>query len=117
MTDSYHWVNDTTFAQAEVNNSTGQQTLKWTDQGLNSTIYKLMYNAESMYSTRYGLTTSDQSATSPTYFTPAYIAGLEVTPNAAASQQYYLLVPLVALYKINWDAYYSATGTNSTATP
>jgi len=115
MNSNYSWTNDTTFATTQINNSTGQQSVVWTDMGLNSTVYKLMYNAESQYASRYQIPASETAATTPTYFTPAYIAGLELTPTASA--QYGLLVPLVALYKINWAAYNADTNSTVTITP
>jgi dolichyl-diphosphooligosaccharide---protein glycosyltransferase len=115
MNDQYSWINETSFANTTIDETTGQQKLTWNSMGLNSTIYKLMSNAEQQYGNMYGMTVADQTAEAPTYFTTAYIAGLEVTPTQAASGQYYLLVPLVALYKINWDAYNAAM--NATATP
>jgi dolichyl-diphosphooligosaccharide--protein glycosyltransferase len=115
MNSNYSWLNDTTFAASSINNSTGQQQIVWTDMGLNSTVYKLMYDAESRYATQYGISTSETAATAPTYFSPAYIAGLELTPSE--SGKYGLLVPLVALYKINWDAYNTATNSTVSISP
>jgi asparagine N-glycosylation enzyme membrane subunit Stt3 len=115
MNSNYSWANDTTFAASSINNSTGQQQIVWTDMGLNSTVYKLMYNAESRYATQYGISASETAATAPTYFSPAYIAGLELTPSE--SGKYGLLVPLVALYKINWDAYNAATNSTVSISP
>jgi hypothetical protein len=114
MNDAYRWTNETTFATTTVDNTTGRQVQTWTDMGLNSTIFKLMSNAEQTWAARNGVTVTDQQATAPTYFTQAYIAGLEVDPNTSA-QLYGGLIPLVALYKIDWAAYYTAT--NSTAPP
>ncbi len=114
MNDNYHWTNETTFATTTTDNSTGQQKQVFTDMGLNSTIYKLMSDAEQQWASQYGVTVSDQTVAAPSFFTPAYIAGLEVDPQTAA-YQYGGLIPIVALYKINWDAYYAAT--NSTAQP
>jgi hypothetical protein len=45
----------------------------------------------------------------PTYFKQAYFAGLELTL-AEAAAKYSGLIPVVALYEIDWDAYYAATG-------
>ena len=45
----------------------------------------------------------------PTYFKQAYIGGLDTSPF-----QYGGIVPLVAIYSIDWNAYYAAT--NSTGT-
>jgi dolichyl-diphosphooligosaccharide---protein glycosyltransferase len=114
MNDQYRWTNETTFATTAVDNSTGTQKQTWTDQGLNSTIFKLMSDAEQQWANAFGVPVSDQKATALTYFTAAHIEGLDITPTVAY-QQYGGLIPLVALYKINWDAYNVAT--NSTATP
>ena len=51
----------------------------------------------------------DTTTTLPTYFTPAYFAGLDTSPFAYGG-----LVPIVAIYKINYPAYYNATGTTGT---
>ncbi len=115
MNDHYSWTNETTFATTKVDNQTNRQVQTWTDMGLNSTVFKLMSYAEQQWaSTNGGVTISDQQSAAPAYFTPAYIAGLEVTPQVSA-QSYGGLIPLVALYKINWDAYYAAI--NDTTTP
>ena len=114
MNDQYRWTNETTFATTAIDNSTGAQVQTWTDQGLNSTIFLLLSNAEQQWANQYGVPVSDQIGATPSYFTIAHIEGLDITPTAAY-QQYNGLIPLVALYKINWDAYNAAT--NSTATP
>jgi len=41
----------------------------------------------------------------PVYFKEAYIAGLDLSPND--SLKYNGLVPLVCLYEINWQKYYT----------
>jgi hypothetical protein len=114
MTDDYRWTNETTFVTTTADETTGQQSQTWTAMGLNSTIFKLMSNAEQQWANKYGVTVSDQTGELPSFFTPAYISGLEADPQTVA-YQYGGLVPLVALYKIDWDAYYAAT--NSTAPP
>jgi hypothetical protein len=115
MNSQYSWINETSFATTSIDNSTGQQVQTWTDMGLNSTVFKLMSYAEQLWSSNNGgVTISGQQGAIPTYFTTAYIAGLEVDPQTSA-QSYGGLIPLVALYKIDWDAYYAAT--NSTAAP
>lgn len=77
--------------------------------GENSTIYKLMTWAKQEYATKYGIQ-SDQTGIQPKYFLDdthgGYFTGLELDPNTAA-QQYGTLVPIVALYKIDWQAYYA----------
>jgi dolichyl-diphosphooligosaccharide--protein glycosyltransferase len=102
MTADYQWSNKTAFGY---NATSG--TVEWNDMGLNATIYKLMSNAEKQWADKYGFTATE-STSDLSYFTPVYIAGLEVDYTTAA-QQYGTLVPLVCLYKINWDAYYAAT--------
>jgi dolichyl-diphosphooligosaccharide--protein glycosyltransferase len=114
MNNDYKWTNETTFAKTAINNSTGAQEQTWTDMGLNSTIFKLMSNAEQQWANKYGVPMVDQTGATPTYFTSAHIEGIDVDPQTAA-YQYGGLIPLVALYKINWDAYKAAT--NSTVTP
>jgi dolichyl-diphosphooligosaccharide--protein glycosyltransferase len=103
MDANYNWSNKTAFGY---NATSGQTT--WNTMGLNSTIYKLMSHAEKQWATKYSFTPA-QTADDPTYFTPTFISGLEIDPTTAA-QQYGTLVPLVCLYKINWDAYYAANG-------
>ncbi len=58
------------------------------------------------YMTALGITvTPDQTGTTPSYFTKAYFAGENTSPT-----QYGGLVPIVAIYKIDWDAYNAAMG-------
>jgi dolichyl-diphosphooligosaccharide--protein glycosyltransferase len=91
--------------------STGQW--QWSDQGMNCTIYELWNYAEVQYTntmTQLGYSISpDTTTTLPTYFTPAYFAGLDTSPFAYGG-----LLPIVAIYKINYPAYYNATGTTGT---
>ena len=80
---------------------------------MNCTIYELWNYAEVQYCnimTQLGYSISpDTTTTQPTYFTPAYFAGLDTSPFAYGG-----LVPIVAIYKINYPAYYNATGTTGT---
>jgi dolichyl-diphosphooligosaccharide--protein glycosyltransferase len=103
MNSQLSWTNETSFGNTTTTSS--GSTFTWNEMGLNSTIFKLMSYAEQQYANGYGLTNNDQTA-EPSYFTPAYIAGLELSP--VDSAQYGLLVPLVCLYKINYDAYNAA---------
>jgi dolichyl-diphosphooligosaccharide--protein glycosyltransferase len=123
MTNDYRWTNETTFGNYTLGtdwadlNGNGQADQGETFpnlMGQNSTIFKLMSNAEQQWANKYGVTVSDQTGELPSFFTPAYISGLEADPQTVA-YQYGGLVPLVALYQIDWDAYYAAT--NSTAPP
>jgi len=110
MNDEISWDNETSFGA--YSNQTNRW--EWNDKGLNSTIFKMMSWAEQTYANTYGLTVQDQASTEPIYFEEAYFAGMELIPSQAAVQ-FGLLVPMVCLYKIDWDSYYAAT--NSTATP
>jgi dolichyl-diphosphooligosaccharide--protein glycosyltransferase len=84
-------------------------------KGMNSTIYEMMTYAKtayaSQYYSQYGLT-PDITGAEPTYFKKAYFAGLELDP-VVAKNQYSGLIPMVCLYKIDWDAYYNATSTTA----
>jgi asparagine N-glycosylation enzyme membrane subunit Stt3 len=98
------WTNETTFGSS--NPTTGRW--QWNDQGLNCTVFELMNHAEVDYATTMtsalssqGITVSpDQTTTVPTYFQKAYTAGLNTAPG-----QYGGLIPLIAIYKIDWATY------------
>jgi asparagine N-glycosylation enzyme membrane subunit Stt3 len=78
----------------------------WNDQGLDSTIYKLLsYTAQQYCDNTGGLVQSTQTSVTPAYFKTEFIAGLDQSPYQ------YGIVPLVALYKIDWAAYNNATST------
>jgi dolichyl-diphosphooligosaccharide--protein glycosyltransferase len=97
------WSDDTKFGQ--VDNQT--LTWVWNAEGKNSVIYKLMSWAKQRWTDNTGgLVTPDEQATQPEYFKEAYFAGLDTGPF-----QYGGIVPLVALYEIDWQKYYSATST------
>jgi hypothetical protein len=102
------WTNETTFGAT--NTQTNQW--QWNDQGLNCTVYELMNYAEVQYcnsitqATNNQITvTPDQTTTLPTYFKEAFFAGLNTAPT-----QYGRLVPIVAIYSIDWAAYDAANG-------
>ncbi len=112
MNPATAWTDETAFGAADQNGRWA-----WNDQGQNSTVYKLMNFAEVDYANtinslglQYTLT-PDATTTLPTYFTKAYFAGETANPT-----QYGGLIPIVAIYKINYDAYYAATGTTGTGT-
>ncbi len=114
MNPATAWTDETTFGAVD------QSTNKWAwnDQGQNSTVYELMNYAEVDYCNQinqipglnYNLS-PDATTTLPTYFTKAYFAGETASPF-----QYKGLVPIVAIYEINYDAYYAATGATGTGT-
>ena len=84
-------------------------SFQWNDKGLNSTIYLLMEwtkNQWALNQQQYGVI-PDSNVVQPQYFNLTYCAGLDLDPVTA--QQYGGLVPLVALYQINWQQYYNDT--------
>ncbi len=84
---------------------------EWNDIGKNSTIYKLLsWAKQSWVNNNSGSNViADEEGVEPTYFKEAYFAGLELTA-VEASAKYRGLIPLVALYEIDWEVYYSANG-------
>ncbi len=82
---------------------------EWNDAGKNSTIYKLLsWAKQSWVDNNSGSNViSDEEGVEPTYFKQAYFAGLDLTA-VQASAKYSGLIPLVALYEIDWEAYDSA---------
>ena len=103
------WKDETSFGS--YSNQTGAWS--WNQQGMNCTINEIMYNAASQYTQAltqagYSISTS-WTATTPTYFTPVQIFGISTSPG-----QYGGLIPLVALYQVNYGAYYAETGARGT---
>jgi len=88
-------------------NSTASGSWSWNNKGSNSTVYKLMSHAWQRWvdtiGNLYGITLSETTAT-PTYFKEATITGITVLPS-----EYGGLIPLVALYEIDWEKYNSST--------
>jgi len=77
--------------------------------GLNSTIYKLMSWAKQRWVDTSGTPNGiviDEAGVQPDYFKEAYFSGLDTSPFAYGG-----IIPLVALYEIDWQKYYNATGT------
>jgi len=111
MTSSDAWTNETAFGS--INSQTNQW--QWNDQGLNCTVEELLNYAQVQYCNNINsqnlgyILTPDHTATTPTYFKEAYFAGLNTPPT-----QYGGIVPIVAIYSIDWPAYYAATGTTGT---
>jgi hypothetical protein len=108
MNSATAWKDETQFGAN--NNQTNKW--QWNDQGLNSTVYELMNYAEVQYcntiTTAYNnqiTITPDQTTTVPTYFKVAHISGVDTSPN-----QYGGLIPLIAIYEIDWAAYDAANG-------
>jgi dolichyl-diphosphooligosaccharide--protein glycosyltransferase len=101
--------NDSWTDELPFGNSTSSGTFQWSAKGTNSTVYKLMSYAWQKWTDTignlYGITLSETVAT-PTYFKEEYITGTTILPS-----EYGGLIPLVALYKIDWAAY-NSTGTS-----
>jgi dolichyl-diphosphooligosaccharide--protein glycosyltransferase len=114
----WNWNNETSFGKFTNVTTYWPNDWLWNDQGRNSTIYQLMTWSRTLYCTAQsanGVVDPDAGnatgATDPStdiqnpiplHFTPAYIAGLTLDPSDAASL-YGNLVPLVALFKINYS--------------
>ena len=94
------WTNESSFGSSGSNNQ-----WQWNDRGLNCTVEELMSYAESAYAShitnlgQYSIT-PDHTATTPTYFQLVELAGQDASP-----QQYGGLIPLVAIYKVDWASY------------
>jgi hypothetical protein len=76
---------------------------------LNCTIYKLMSNAWEQWEEQSGQFSSvplTNTVVAPTLFKLTYITGADIP-----YYQYGGLIPLVALYEVDYQAYYNATGT------
>ncbi len=105
---AWNWTDETPFGFYDSNATTSTywpNNWAWSDYGYNCTIYKLMSWTRNLYCTTNNIVDPDSgNVTQPLYFTPAYIAGLNLAPSDAQSN-YGNLVPLVALYKIDYTKY------------
>jgi len=104
MTPSSTWTDETAFG------SNNQETNLWerNAQGKQTTIYKLLSYVETQYCTRMtekgvNISPHEEGAT-PTYFKEKFFSGIDVSPLQ------YGVVPIVAIYEINWAAYNAAMG-------
>jgi dolichyl-diphosphooligosaccharide---protein glycosyltransferase len=100
ISEDQAWSNKSAFGAY---NSQGRWVFN--DRGLNCTVNKLMNYAEVTYAERMSIATStsivpDQTLIAPKYFQEYYFAGGTVSPT-----QYGGLIPIVAIYSIDWDAY------------
>jgi dolichyl-diphosphooligosaccharide--protein glycosyltransferase len=101
------WTDETDFG--EYSNTTGR--FEWNDAGKSSTVYKLLSFAKQRWADVSGIdygVVPDEAGVEPTYFKQAFFAGLDLKP-AEASAKYGGLIPIVALYEIDWASYYAAT--------
>jgi len=94
------WTDETKFGNFS------QNTWVWSDIGKNSTIYKLMSWGKQRWCDQ-NLVSPDELGIEPEYFKEAYFAGLTLSPQDARNK-YGGLVPLVCLYEIDWQKYYSS---------
>ncbi len=96
------WTNETKFGS--YNNETN--AWEWNDVGKSSTIYELMSWGKQRWCDQNGVT-PDEEAFEPEYFKEAYFAGVDLSPSEAGTK-YGGIVPLVCLYEIDWQKYYSS---------
>jgi dolichyl-diphosphooligosaccharide--protein glycosyltransferase len=100
------WTDETTFGNVS---QTG--TWQWNAIGKNSTVYKLMSWAKQRWVDVSGTPSgigADEAGVQPTYFKEKYFSGEDLNPIDAAAK-YGGLIPIVALYEIDWQKYYNAT--------
>ena len=100
------WTDENDFGN--INTNTG--TWVWNTVGRESTIYKLMSWARQLYieseaAQAVGVLPNEINV-QPTYFKPAFISGLNISPF-----EYGGVIPLVALYEIDYASYNNATST------
>ncbi len=94
----WNWTDETPFGS--FNNDTNKW--EWSQQGLNTTIYKLMSWGRNRWCTTYGITDPQAAnVTQPLIFKEEYFSGLDLTPTDASSK-YGGLIPLVLLYRIDY---------------
>ncbi len=105
MNSNTAWTDESSFGS--YSNTTN--LFQWNSKGENTTFYKLMTTAWKQYTDKSGgLVSLPYTAVAPTYFTPVFVSGAEITGLSNGA-----IVPLIALYKIDWAAYNNATKTAS----
>lgn len=95
------WTNETKFGNFTENKWV------WYESGMNSTIYKLMSYGKHEWCQKWRGGQDPDTSVAPEYFAEAYFAGLDLSASDASSK-YGGLVPLICLYKIDWEKYYSS---------
>ncbi len=105
MTEANAWTDESAFGATGSNNQ-----WQWNDRGLNCTVFKLMNFAQNTYAERMtaqgtSVISVGQSTTAPVYFKEAFFAGGVTSPTAYGG-----LVPIIAIYSIDWAAYDAANG-------
>jgi hypothetical protein len=100
------WNNETSFGSS--NQQTGQW--EWNNRGLNCTVEELLNYAQAQYALRLTATgqyqaQADHTASTPTYFKEAFFSGIDVAPGTYGG-----IIPIIAIYEIDWAAYDAANG-------
>jgi dolichyl-diphosphooligosaccharide--protein glycosyltransferase len=94
------WQNESSFGNFSSN------AWVWNDVGRNSTVYKLMSWGKDRWCQVNSVTDPDAgNVTQPIYFDEEFFSGESLTPSDSQSS-YGGLVPLVCLYKIDWEKYF-----------
>jgi dolichyl-diphosphooligosaccharide--protein glycosyltransferase len=112
--EGWNWTDESAFGHYANTTTYWPNNWAWNERGYNTTIYQLMTWARTFYCSAQGVVDPDVgNATGgynpstgvtnpvPLYFKPAYIAGETLAP-ADANSKYGNLVPIVALYKIEY---------------
>ena len=98
------WTDQNDFGQ--INTQTG--TWNWNAAGRDSTIFKLMSWAKQLYTQSPAAISAsvipNEVSVEPSYFKPTFISGSEISPF-----KYGGVIPLVALYEIDYESYYNST--------
>jgi asparagine N-glycosylation enzyme membrane subunit Stt3 len=99
------WTDENDFISVDM--ETGRW--EWNEVGKNSTVYRLLSWAKQRWVEESGEehgVLPDEPGVEPTYFKEAYFAGVDLNP-IEASMKYGGLIPVVALYEIDWERYYN----------
>ncbi len=97
------WVDSNNNGQVD----TGE--IGYSQKGIASTIYKLMSWATQVWTDgTSGVVSPEETGEQPEYFKIAYLSGADTGPF-----DYGGVIPLVALYEIDWQKYYAATNSTS----
>jgi dolichyl-diphosphooligosaccharide--protein glycosyltransferase len=97
------WTNESSFGG--FNNNTNKW--EWNSVGQNTTIYKLMSWGKNRWCEVNVVQDPDYlNVTQPVYFVEEFFSGLNLSQDASSSK-YGGLVPLVCLYRIDWQKYYN----------
>jgi len=98
------WTNETTFGEW----SSTANRWTWNERGIESTVYVLMSWGKHRWCTLNNvLEVTHEEPAEPQYFKEVFIAGLNLSVDEARSK-YGGFVPLVCLYEVDWQKYYSS---------